>query len=293
MARAFSPLRYPGGKTTLYPLVAQFLQVNNLRRRRYAEPFAGGSGLALALLYGGHVSDIHINDIDSSIWAFWHSALNYSEDLAHLISSTPVTVEEWKRQKQIYRAGDCTDVLSLGFAAFYLNRTNRSGVIKGAGVIGGLNQEGPYKIDCRFNRDDLIRRIRRVAKYRKRIHLTNEDALRFLQKIEVELPDRTFLFIDPPYLKKGADLYTNFYCRNDHRKLSARVLSMRNPWIVTYDNDSYISELYRQRRQYNFDISYSLETKRKGTELLIVGKGLRLPLDLRSRQASVPKRRAA
>ena len=210
-----------------------------------------------------------------------------------MISSTSVTVDEWKRQKEIYHAGDYTDVLSLGFAAFYLNRTNRSGVIKGAGVIGGLNQEGPYKIDCRFNRDDLIRRIRRVGKYRKRIHLTNEDALGFLEKMEVGLPEKTFLFVDPPYLKKGAHLYTNFYCRDDHRRLSDRVLGMRNPWIVTYDNDSYISELYRERRQYNFDISYSLETKRKGTELLIVGKGLRLPADLRSRQVNVPKRRAA
>ena len=292
MARAFSPLRYPGGKTTLYPLVAPFLQVNNLRRRRYAEPFAGGAGLALALLYGGHVSDIHINDIDPSVWAFWYSALHYSEDLSHLVSSTPVTVSEWKRQKEIYRVGDYTDVLSLGFATFYLNRTNRSGVIKGAGVIGGLNQDGPYKIDCRFNRDDLIRRICRVAKYRKRIHLTNEDALEFIEKVEAEFPEKTFLFVDPPYLKKGADLYTNFYRREDHRRLSDRVLAMRNPWIVTYDNDSFISELYRERRQYNFDISYSLETKRKGTELLIVGEGLRLPVDLRSRQTNAPKRRA-
>ena len=249
--------------------------------------------MALALLYGGHVSDIHINDIDRSIWAFWYSALNFSEDLVRLIASTPVTVNEWKHQREVYRTGNGEDVLSLGFAAFFLNRTNRSGVIKGAGVIGGLNQEGSYKIDCRFNRQDLARRIRRIGKYRARIHLTNDDALKFLDTVKADLSEKTFLFIDPPYVRKGAELYTNFYCREDHRTLSSRVLGMPNPWIVTYDNDSYISELYRERRQYHFDISYSLETKRRGTELLIAGKGLRLPVELRNRQCNVPKRRVA
>ena len=222
MVRAFSPLRYPGGKRTLYPLIARLLQINSLLRRRYAEPFAGGSGLALALLYGGHVSEIHINDVDPSIWAFWYSALNYSEDLVHLIASTPVTVEEWRRQKEVYLARDHTEILSLGFAAFFLNRTNRSGVIKGAGVIGGVNQEGPYKIDCRFNREELIRRVLRIGKYRKRIHLTNEDALGFLDNVVADFSEKTFLFIDPPYLKRGADLYTNYYCRDDHRTLSGQ-----------------------------------------------------------------------
>ena len=179
MAHATSPLRYPGGKASLYPLVTQLLKINNLEHRHYAEPYAGGCGLALALLYGGHVSDIHINDVDPSIWAFWHSVLNETEEMIDLIKNKPLTVEEWRRQKAIHVAGDVRDVLTLGFSSFYLNRTSRSGIIEGAGIIGGINQDGPYKIDCRFNRVDLIRRVRRVAKYRGRIHLAKYDALEF------------------------------------------------------------------------------------------------------------------
>ena len=293
MARAVSPLRYPGGKTCLYPLVSSLIAANNLERRHYAEPFAGGCGLALSLLYGGNVSDIHINEVDSSIWAFWHSVLNHVEEIAHMIAKTPVTVEEWRRQRSIYLRQDEGDVLSLGFSAFFLNRTNRSGIIKGAGVIGGIEQTGPYKIDCRFNRKELIRRVRRVAKYRKRIHLTNFDALMFVDKACRHLPEKTFFCIDPPYLKKGASLYTNYYSRADHQVLADEVLNMRNPWIITYDEDPFIAELYCQRRQYTFDINYSLETKRRGTELLIAAKGLRIPREIRIRQVNSPRRRAA
>ena len=293
MARAFSPLRYPGGKTSLYPLVVRFLQANNLNRRHYAEPFAGGAGLALALLYGGHVSDIHINDLDISIWAFWHSVLNYVDDVVDMITNTQVTVNEWHRQKTIYLAQDKSDVLALGFATFFLNRTNRSGIIKGAGIIGGMKQDGPYKIDCRFNKEGLIRRVRRVAKYRTRIHLTKHDALEFLKLTGKALAEKSFSCIDPPYLKKGSRLYTNYYDRNDHRVLANKVLRMEKPWIITYDNDPYIAELYRTRRQYNFDINYSLRTKRKGTELLIASKGLRVPHDIRSRQINTPQRQAS
>ncbi|MBD0865950.1 MAG: DNA adenine methylase, partial [Rhodobacteraceae bacterium] len=177
MTRIPSPLRYPGGKTSLYPLVWQILQLNRLCRRHYVEPYAGGCGLALALLYGGHVSDIHINDIDRSIWAFWHSVLENTDEFAQLIRTAPLTIDEWHRQREVHSRNDGSNPLALGFAAFFLNRTNRSGIIGKAGVIGGWDQSGPYKIDCRFNREDLERRVRRVAKYSSRIHLTCLDAL--------------------------------------------------------------------------------------------------------------------
>src|ERR1019366_3718179 len=168
MTRVVSPLRYPGGKTCLYALAATILRENELERGHYVEPYAGGCGLALSLLYGGHVADIHINDIDPAIWAFWHCVLNETDALVALVTKTPVTIEEWLKQRDIHRARDAGNTLRLGFSAFFLNRTNRSGIIKGGGVIGGLNQDGNYKIDCRYNTDDLVRRIMRVKKYRDR-----------------------------------------------------------------------------------------------------------------------------
>ncbi len=216
MTQANSPLRYPGGKSCLYPLVAEILQENGLKRAHYAEPYAGGSSLALALLFAGQVSDIHLNDVDPGIWCFWHSVLNETDAFLGLVESATLNVEEWRRQREIYRNGRDSEPLELGFATFFLNRTNRSGIIGTGGVIGGLSQGGNYKIDCRFNKEDLIRRVRRIRKYRGRIHLHREDAKAFLQRVANDLPRRTFCAIDPPYFVKGSSLYTSFYSPADH-----------------------------------------------------------------------------
>jgi len=292
MPRETSPLRYPGGKACLYPLVSEILQKNRIERRHYAEPFAGGCGLALALLYGGHVSDIHINDVDASIWALWHSVLNHTDEFVYRVRETPITVNEWRAQREVHLKMDADDPLGLGFSTFFLNRTNRSGIIK-AGVIGGLDQTGPYKLDCRFNRDDLERRIRRVAKYKNRIHLVRRDALAFIQETSANLPASTFFCIDPPYFSKGQGLYTSYYNPEDHGVLAKSILEIENPWIVTYDNVPAIKRLYRDCRQYQFDITYSVATKRRGTELLIASKGLRLPPEIRGHQVNCPQYRAA
>lgn len=273
-------------------LTASVLRMNGLERGHYAEPYAGGCGLALALLYGGHVSDIHINDIDPAIWSFWHCVLNDFDVFAEKVRATPVTIEEWLKQRELYRS-DCSDPMVLGFSAFFLNRTNRSGIIKAAGVIGGLGQTGNYKLDCRYNHDDLLRRMARVRKYRDRIHLTNLDALAFLKRCQGKLPADSLLFIDPPYYKKGPGLYTSFYRPDDHERVAEAVLSVDLPWVVTYDDVPEIRRLYRDRRQFSFDINYSLHEKRVGNELLIASKGLKLPDVFRSRQVSRPQYRTA
>ncbi len=281
MSRIPSPLRYPGGKTCLYDVAAQIIRINQSSLCDYAEPFAGGCGLALSLLFGGHVSDIHINDVDVAIWSFWDSVLNREKDLIHLIETTNVTVDEWYRQRDIYLKKDKRSRLKLGFSAFFLNRTNRSGIIKGAGMIGGMKQTGKYKINCRYNVQDLVRKVRRIAKYRDRIHLTNLDALDFLERIDRTIGENTFLCIDPPYYQKGSSLYTNFYRNDDHAKLAKAVKQLSNPWIVTYDRCVEIESLYKNFRTFPFGLNYSVQTKRVGTEILISSRGLRLPKEIR------------
>lgn len=275
--RTNSPLRYPGGKSCLFDLTVAIIRENNLECGHYAEPFAGGCGLALSLLYASHVAEIHVNDLDPSIWSFWHSVLHETEDFIARVTKTPVTIDEWHRQREIHRTNDVTDPVRLGFAAFFLNRTNRSGIIKSGGVIGGLDQIGNYLIDCRFNVEDLSRRIKRVGRYKDRITLTKLDAINFLDQCNM-LPSRSLLFIDPPYFAKGAGLYTNYYQSDDHARLSDKVLSVQTPWIVTYDDEPAIRALYTGRSQFCFDISYSLNEKRMGRELLVTSSGLRLPI---------------
>lgn len=277
MPRSVSPLRYPGGKTCLHDLTSKILRLNGLQRGHYAEPYAGGCGLALSLLFGGHAHEIHLNDFDLGIWSFWTCVLNRTGELCDLIESTEVSVDEWIRQREIESDGEMADPLAMGFATFFLNRTNRSGIIKGSGIIGGKDQTGNYKIDCRFNKPVLIEQIQRISKYRDRIHLTRLDAIDFMNNIDGQLPDRSLFCIDPPYYKKGSSLYTSFYRPEDHKAVSEAIRKIKTSWILTYDNVPQISALYSQFRQLTFDVNYSVQTKRKGTELMVLSDELELP----------------
>ena len=280
MSRTASPLRYPGGKSALEGMVTSIICANGLLGGTYAEPFAGGCGLALSLLFSSVVRDVHLNDIDPAISALWRAILDDTDAVCDLIQTTPVTIEEWHSQRETYRNAGYGDGTRFGFSTLFLNRTNRSGIIKGAGVIGGLRQTGNYLLDCRFNKDDLVKRIRRISKYRSRINFTSLDASEFLKDIGSRLPRETLLMADPPYFGKGADLYTSHYSEGDHATLAKAILEVDLPWITTYDNCPEIAALYRSRRQFAFEIQYSAQTKRLGSELLIVSKGLRLPAEI-------------
>ena len=168
----YSPLRYPGGKTKIAPLVNAIMKKADIKDGIYIEPFAGGCGVALALLLSDKVKHIVINDMDITIYAFWHSILNDTDEFIELIKKTQVTIEEWHKQKEIFLNKDSNKLLELGFATFFLNRTNRSGILK-AGPIGGYNQTGNYLIDARFNKKNLIKRIERISQYKDKISLFN------------------------------------------------------------------------------------------------------------------------
>lgn len=271
-----SPLRYPGGKSQLAPFVIDVLRANDLFYGAYAEPFAGGCGLALKLLLGGYVSELHINDIDRSIYSFWACVLRRADDLCELIERTEITMEEWGKQREVQFSSRAR-ILELGFSTLFLNRTNRSGIIRG-GVIGGKAQDGNYALDCRFNKAGLIQKIRRIAAHAGQISLTRDDAEHFIRDRVRRLPMKTLVNIDPPYYAKGPELYTSFYEHADHQKLARAVRLIRQPWIVTYDNVSQIREMYAGLPIYTQELNYSAQDKRVGVELLIVDKRLSMPV---------------
>lgn len=268
-----TPLRYPGGKTQLLPLVIDILKKNDLIYGEYAEPFAGGSGIAISLLLNDYVSKIYLNDLDYSIYSFWHSVINEPKKLCHLIEKTDVTIDEWRRQKKILANPEKYSQLKIGFATLFLNRTNRSGIIKG-GVIGGLDQSGSYKLDCRFNKSDLIRKINRIADHGDKIELSMLDAEVFIKKVIPKTAKNAFINIDPPYFCKGSGLYTNFYKRDDHASLASKVSKIKRKWMVTYDDVDEIRSLYSGFPMYTKNLQYSAQEKRVGVELLISSKEL-------------------
>jgi len=277
MMQAVSPLRYPGGKAKLYFYVKKLLIANNLHgSATYVEPFAGGSGLAIKLLLNNDVKKIVINDLDAAIYYFWKAILEHTDDFINLIDSTDVTVDEWIRQKSIYKKADTSNVLKFAFSVFYLNRTNVSGILKG-GVIGGLNQEGTYKIDARFNKERLKLLINEIARNRSKILLFNMDASELLTSPTIVHSKKAFIFFDPPYVKKGAQLYKNFFKENDHISLSESISLCKKKWITTYDMSELIERLYSRYRHSKICLNYSIREKVQAQELIIFSQNLKVP----------------
>ena len=269
-----SPLRYPGGKTKLYFFVKELIRENNCKT--YIEPYAGGAGVALKLLLHSDVQKIMINDFDKAIYSFWYSVLNYTDELVKKIEETPITMEEWYIQKNIYEnKANSNSILELGFATLFLNRTNRSGILK-AGVIGGKSQDGNYKLDCRFNKIELIRKIKKIASLKSRIKLYNLDAEVFIRRNISKTKD-SFTFFDPPYYKKGPGLYTNFYNHEDHLSLSETIKnSMKDKnWILTYDLSDEIFRMYKDYSYKMYYLNYSVARPGKGIEYIFYSNYLK------------------
>lgn len=243
----------------------------------YVEPYVGGGSVALHLLFEGLVNRIVINDKDRSLYAFWFSVLNYTNELCCLIKETPISVDNWRIQKEIQNSKEDADLLTLGFSTFYLNRTNRSGIIKG-GVIGGVNQTGNYGIDARYNKDNLIKRIRKISQHSDRIELFNLDAVQLVKEQKQKLPENTLFYFDPPYCVKGKGLYMNYYSDDDHRDIKNEIaLIDGQKWIVTYDHVPFIAELYESYRMVSFCLNYSASTIAKGKEYMIFSNNINIP----------------
>ena len=265
----YSPLRYPGGKNRLSSFISQIC-VDNQINGHYIEPFAGGASVALYLLLENKVNKITINDVDKSIYAFWYSVLHNSKKLCKLIEKTPITVKEWKKQKEIQRNKKNHSLLKLGFSTLFLNRTNFSGIIKG-GPIGGLNQKGKYKICCRFNKEEVIKKIKRIANEKNRINLFNLDAIDLINKIQIEQgTPNTIFYFDPPYYLKGSTLYLNFYKDKDHKRLSRAIKKIKNSyWIVSYDNTKEINKIYSWvKKKMFFSLTHFAHKPKDGNEVL-------------------------
>lgn len=273
----YSPLRYPGGKNRLSAFLAKIC-IDNKIHGHYVEPYAGGASVALFLLLEGYVSKITINDKDRSIYAFWYSVKNNSTKLCELIDKTEITVENWHKQKEIQKQKEEVDLLTLGFSTLFLNRTNRSGIIKG-GVIGGIKQDGDYKIDCRFNKEEIKHRIKFIAKYGTNIEVYNDDAIHLIDKIQMESINKgTIFYFDPPYYLKADQLYMNHYMDEHHKGVSDKIKSINNiHWVVSYDDNINIEKLYLNLPTKKYSFNHSAGISKSGKEIMFFSPYLKQP----------------
>ena len=294
--RHVSPLRYPGGKTVLADFLTEVIEQNNLRNCIYFEPYAGGAGAALTLLAEGIVSQVYLNDADIRIYAFWRAALDNSKQFIEKIFETPLTIKEWKKQNAICANPSHHHLFDIGFAAFYMNRCNRSGILTGSGPIGGYEQEGKWRMDVRFNRETLAGRILELSKKRERIHVFNKDAVDFLkEKLPiVQEKHRVFIYLDPPYVSNGQRLYMNSYEANDHKVLAKYILARRALlWIMSYDDVDLVRRLYSKCKIELLPVRYTLQSKRSAQELIISPESIVLPSVCHMNQNKNPLQKTA
>ena len=276
--RFVSPLRYPGGKARLAPYVSTLLAWQEPQPSIYAEPFAGGAGVALRLLIDGDVKAIHINDLDPGVAAFWRCVFGAPREFARLIEAAPVTVDAWEQHMAVYKQPRGHDDLTLGFATFFLNRTNRSGILT-ARPIGGLEQTGRWKIDARFNRENLAQRVRFLGTYSDRVTVTELDAREMLRSLPGD-PEQYFVYIDPPYLVQGDDLYLSRFTAKDHQEVAEVLAATKVRWLLTYDADARVTDdLYRGFRCLEFDIHHQAHVQHLGQEFAVFSATTVIPED--------------
>lgn len=270
-----SPLRYPGGKSKLLGYIEKVIEFNNLNECDFYEPFAGGASITIGLLQKGVISTSTIIERDPLIYAFWYSVFQKADELIDKIDHAPITLETWNNAKsyKVYDAPSESNLLEMGFAGLFLNRTNFSGILDG-GPIGGLAQTGKYKIDCRFNKKKLIETIQFLSLYKDRVTVCYCDGINFLHNASARLLVRpSFVYIDPPYYNKGKKLYRHFFKISDHINLANNLKEAQYPWLLSYDNCGFINELYGNiesdlKRKFLF-FDYSVNNIKKETELLV------------------------
>lgn len=272
----YSPLRYPGGKAKLYPFFTELIKQNDLFGSEYCEPYAGGAGLALSLLSTGFVEKVSINDVDRSIFAFWISVLYNTAEFCKLIEQTVIDIDQWRRQREIWTRGDIQNSLELGFSAYFLNRTNRSGIIDGAGPIGGYDQSGRWKIDARLVREKQVANIYALSKYANQIEVSNLDAEKYMRRVVGKR--RKLVYLDPPYFVKGRKLYKNSYQPGDHMRIAKKLeLKRCAKWVVSYDNVPEIRDAYCRFSAVTYSLNYSAGEKKVGSEVIFVSDALTAP----------------
>ncbi len=274
----YSPLRYPGGKAKLAPLMEILIKRTNRVGGTYIEPFAGGAAIALELLEKGIVNEIVINDYDKRIYSFWKAIFKETDRFLERIYDVPLTISEWKRQREIINSKCNRYSFELGFATFYMNRTNVSGIIKG-GVIGGYAQDSKWNMDARFNRVSLIKRIYNISSKKDSIHVYNKDVSSFIKNYLKYYSD-SFIYFDPPYYSKGRQLYLNFFSLEDHIRIAELVRNIKScDWVITYDDTPEIMKIYRDYICKKIDLKYSAGRKRKASEIIIFKNETMIPLN--------------
>lgn len=282
-----SPLRYPGGKIKMAPFLRQLLK-DNPKIKNYIEPFAGGAGIAINLLLNNLIDHITLNDYDIAIFCFWKSLVENNKEFMELFENTPITISEWHNQRFIFQNLEkrniknlsTSEIIKLGFSTFYMNRTNFSGILRGATPVGGLKQTGKWKLDCEFNKERLRPLLIKIGQKAENITISNLDMVNSLSSLNKGNSNYTdtesLMFIDPPYIKQGKRLYLPIKTMEDHKKIALQIKNLSCHWLLTYDAVNELMDYYNfANNKFIYSLQYKVKTHRQATEFLVISNNLK------------------
>ena len=240
-----SPLRYPGGKRKLAPMLAHLLLLAGRKPKLFIEPFAGGAAVSIALLEQGLIEAIALADRDPLIAGFWSVVFSpQASKLADRIYDTAISVKEWDRQ----RKSDPTDPVEIAFKCLYLNRTSFSGsLMDRTGPIGGARQKGAYKIDCRFNRSVLAERVLELSRLSSHVAFVRCQGYRatFAQMRRRADGSSALWYLDPPFFNKAKRLYRYSFEPQEHEDLADQLDTLPGEWVLSYDDVPQARQMYQ------------------------------------------------
>lgn len=237
-----SLFRYPGGKSWLIPYVRQWLGASK-RRLHFAEPFAGGANVGLAVALERLADRVTLVELDRDVAAVWETTLNgKASELAQRIV-------EFKMSKKAVKdllARRCNSTLSRAFATIVKNRARRGGIMTDAASLLKHGEDGKG-VRSRWYPETLKQRIEEISRIRNKISFLHRDGLAYIRKYSKR---KNFaFFIDPPYTVAGQRLYT--HSEVDHKQLFETAAKVKGRVLMTYDNTADVRKL---AREYGFGI---------------------------------------
>lgn len=277
----YSPLRYPGSKRKLSNYLGRVLSHNRLKTGVLVEPFVGGGNIFINFLYQNKKGRAIIADKDGLIYSFWKVLFSEPEYLISFVRRTRVNLKTFDYYRYISSHSAKFSKKKLAEACLFLNRTSYSGILNdSAGPIGGREQKSAFKIDCRFGKENLIKKIKTISAFKDRVKVLPyswERTLRFIDKNEKGKKSNLLYYFDPPFFKKADRLYRHHFSETSHKKLRDRLVKLKRPWILSYDRAQEIRNLYSSFSRIHVSMPYSINSPAKRLEKELIITPLKLP----------------
>lgn len=274
-----SPLRYAGSKRKIFNYLERILAHNNLVPKVLVEPFVGGGSIFLNFLSRHDNSKAIIADKDELVFSFWKVLFANPDYLVNFIKKTKVNLKTFDHYRYVASHPTKFNRKKLAKACLFLNRTSFSGILNNsAGPIGGRAQKSPYKIDCRFGRENLIKKIKEISVFKDRVVVLPhswEEVLKYTT--DEHRKEKLLFYFDPPFYKKADQLYRYYFDENAHTKLRDKLMKLKHSWILSYDRAREIQNLYSEFARINVSMPYSINSPAKRLEKEFIITPLKLP----------------